>query len=76
MAGFMFVRENTINSCKSVLNNKIQYNSRDFIWSRRENLSAGFLTVLGKQKSYAANFTEASMLIPLFIVIVKLSSGL
>lgn len=75
MVGFMFVKENTINTCKSFLNNKIQYNGRDSIWLRKENILAGFLTMLEKWKSHAI-FTEACMLIPLLIAIVKFSSGL
>lgn len=37
---------------------------------------AEFLTVLRKWKSHVANFTEAYILIPLFIEIVKFSCGL
>lgn len=75
MAGFIFVRENTINTGKSSLHYKIQYNARHCIWSKRANTLSGFLTVLEKQEFHTAHFTEASMLIPLFTAI-QVSSGL
>lgn len=75
MAGYIFVRENMINTGKSFLNYKIQYNVRRCIWSKRANILFGFLTVLEKQNFHTAHFTEASMLIPLFTAIVKFSSG-
>lgn len=76
MEGFIFARQNTINTGKSSLNYKIQYNARCCIWSKRANRLFGFLIVLEKQKFHTAHFTEASMLIPLFTAIVKFSSGL